>query len=69
MKITSATVKRMVSERSDIKISSSAAAAIAKALEKRAKAIAKYAVKRAKKQGRSTVLSEDIDYYRMKFGD
>ncbi len=62
-------IKKMVRARSNVMISNSAASAIAKLLERRAKTIAKYAVKRAKAKGRSTVLGEDVDYYRMKFGD
>ena len=38
-------------------------------LEKKAKKIASYAVKRAKESGRKSVLEDDIDTYRIKFGD
>ncbi len=69
MKISNAMVKRMVKENSNVAISDSAAAAIARILEKKAKTIAKSAVGRAKKQGRKMVTSEDIDYYRMKLGE
>ncbi len=68
MKISNAAIKKIV-KKSDVQISESAANAIAKLLEKKAKTIAKYAVRRAKKNGRDTVLSEDVDYYRLKFGD
>lgn len=68
MKISNASIKKIV-KKSDVQISDSAANAIAKLLEKKARTIAKYAVKRAKKNGRDTVLSEDVDYYRLKFGD
>jgi histone H3/H4 len=69
MKISNAVVKKMVKEQSGVTISNSAAEAIAKLLEKKAKTIAKYAVQRAKKQGRKQVMGDDIDSYRMKFGD
>ena len=67
-KISNAVIKRMVKEQSGITVSNSAADAIARLLEKKAKCIAKYAVKRAKKDGRKTVLENDIDSYRLKFG-
>ncbi len=59
----------MVKLNNGVSISDSAAKAIAKMLEKKAKTIAKFAVKRAKKQGRRAVLSEDIESYKMRFGD
>ncbi len=68
MKIPKATIRKIMKKDGDIKISDSAAEAIAEMLEKRAKSIANYAVKRAKKQGRKTVSQEDVDTYRMKFG-
>ena len=68
MKISNTAIKKIV-KKSDVQISDSAATAIARLLEKKAKTIAKYAVKRAKKSGRDMVLSEDVDYYRLKFGD
>jgi histone H3/H4 len=69
MKISNATVKKIVEKGSGVVISDSAASAIARILEKKAKSIAKHAVRRAKDKGRNTVQSEDIDYYRMKFGE
>ncbi|MFI5412886.1 MAG: histone-like protein [Candidatus Micrarchaeales archaeon] len=69
MKISNKVVKKMVKERTNITISDSAAGAIARLLEKKAKSIARYAVTRAKKSGRKTVLGEDVDSYRIKFGD
>ena len=68
-KISKQTIKKLVKDSPSILISDSAAIAIAKILEKKAKRIAKYAVKRAKTKNRSTVLEEDIDTYRIKFGD
>jgi histone H3/H4 len=66
--ISKQTIKRMVN-RSGISISDSAADALARMLEKKAKKIASYAVKRAKTCGRKSVLEDDIDTYRIKFGD
>lgn len=68
-KIPNSTIKRLVKEKSDIKISDSAAQAIAELLEQKARSIARYAVKRAGKSGRKTVMEEDINAYKMKFGD
>ncbi len=69
MKISNAVIKEIVRQQSDVRISDSAAGALAKILEKKAKDIAKYAVQRARKHGRQTVMEEDIDTYRIKFGD
>ena len=69
MKISPATIRKMVKDQSDVMMSREAAAAIAKILEKKANMIAKYAVKKAKKEGRGTVMEDDIDTYRLKFGD
>ncbi len=66
--ISKQTIKRMVN-RNGIAISDSAADALARMLEKKAKKIASYAVKRAKASGRKSVLEDDIDTYRIKFGD
>ena len=66
--ISKQTIKKMVNQ-SGIAISDSAAEALAGMLEKRAKKIATYAVKRAKACSRKSVLAEDIDTYRIKFGD
>ncbi len=70
-KISKASIKKMVKGGSNPNfiISDKAAAAIARLLEKRAKSIAKYAVKRAKSKKRNTIMEEDIDTYRLKFGD
>lgn len=54
---------------SNLIISDKAAAAIASILEEKAKRIAKYAVKRAKSQKRNAITEEDIDTYRLKYGD
>jgi histone H3/H4 len=66
--ISKQTIKRLVNK-SGIAISDSAADALARLLEKKAKKIASYAVKRAKDSGRKSVLEEDIDTYGIKFGD
>ncbi|MDE1868786.1 MAG: NFYB/HAP3 family transcription factor subunit [Candidatus Micrarchaeota archaeon] len=68
-KISASSIKKLVKDSSGVTISNSAADAISRILEKKAKRIAKYAVKRAKDKKRSTVLEEDIDTYRLKFGD
>lgn len=69
MKISNATIKNIVNKRTRVKISADAADAIARMLEKKATSIASFAVKRAKKQKRNVVLEEDIDTYRLKFGE
>jgi histone H3/H4 len=68
-KISKATVKGIVNGRGSVVISDSAAAAIAKILESKASRIARYAVKRARQKKRGTVLEEDIESYRVRFGD
>ena len=68
-KISAAAIKRMVNGKNGIKMSDQAAAAIAEMLEKKASRIAKYAVGRAKSRKRGTVLEEDIESYRVRFGD
>lgn len=67
-KIPKNAVKKLVRKKG-IVVSDEAAGAIAKILEAKAAEIAKYAVARAKKKGRSAILSEDIDTYRIKHGD
>ena len=64
-------IKKMLKNGSnpDLIVSDKAAAAIASILEKKAKRIAKFAVKRARCQKRSTITVDDIDTYRLKFGD
>lgn len=69
MKISPSEIRKLVKRRSDIRMSREASEAIAKILEKKADMIAKYAVKRAMKSGRKTVDEEDIDTFRLKFGD
>ena len=69
MKISNSTIKKLVKERSNMAISDSAAEAIARLLEKKAKIIAKYAVQQAGKKGRKAVTAEDIASYKLKFGD
>lgn len=70
-KISKASIKKIIKNGSDsdVIITGKAADAIARMLEKRAKLIAKYAVKRAKGKRRNTVTEEDIDAYRLRFGD
>lgn len=69
--ISKASIKKMVKNSSNPNaiISDRAAEAIARLLESKAKSIAKYAVKRAKGKKRSTITEEDIDAYRVRFGD
>lgn len=70
-KISKASIKRMVRNRAstNVIISDKAAEAIAALLERRANRIARYAVKRAKSKKRSTITEDDIETYRLKFGD
>ena len=68
-KISKATIKKLVNNSGGVMISDSAAAAIANLLEKKATRIAKYAVKRAKAKKRESVIAEDIESYRVPFGD
>jgi histone H3/H4 len=69
--ISKASIKKIVKTGSNpnMIISDKAAAAIARILEIKAKRIAKYAVKRAKGNKRNMITEEDIDTYRLKFGD
>jgi histone H3/H4 len=62
-------VKKLVKKRKGISLTDSAAASISLILEKKASRIAKYAFARAKKMGRDTILKEDIEAYRLKYGD
>ena len=69
-KISKASIKKILKNGSDnFIISDKAAEAIASMLEKKAAAIAKYAVKRAKGNKRAMVTEDDIDAYRLRFGD
>jgi|GEM_PF-1309520 histone H3/H4 len=70
-KIPKSSIKKMVKDgsNSDIIISDRAAEAIAKLLEDKAKRIAEYAVDRAKKKKRATITEEDINAYKLTFGD
>ena len=68
-KISKASIKKLVNGRGGVMISDSAASAIAALLEKKAARIARYAVKRAKAKRRDTVMAEDIESYRVRFGD
>ena len=61
--------KRLVKNNSGVAISDTAIESIAKLLEAKAKKIAEYAVKRAKAHNRDVVTEEDVDTYRLKFGD
>lgn len=69
-KVSKASVRKIISNGSrNIIISERAAGAIATLLERKAKKISKYAVQRARKNGRSTITEEDINSYRLRFGD
>ena len=68
-KIPKAAVKKLINSNSGIMLTDRAAGALALLLERRANKIAKYAVAQARKKGRRTILKEDIDTYRMRFGD
>lgn len=69
--ISKASIKKMVKSGSNpnVIISDRAAESIARILEAKAKKIAKYAVKRAKSKKRQMITEEDVDTYRLKFGD
>jgi histone H3/H4 len=69
--ISKTSIKNIVKKGSNphVIISDKAAEAIAKILEKKAQKIAKYAVKRAKSNKRNTITEEDVDTYRLMFGD
>jgi len=69
LKISKATIKRIVKESTNAKISDSAAEMLAKMLEKRAESIARHAVQRAKKKSRGVVLLEDVEDYKLNNGD
>lgn len=70
IKISKATVKKLINgSGGSVVISDSAASAIALILEKKATRISKYAVKRAKANKRNTVLQEDVENYKIRFGD
>ena len=66
-KISKAAVKKMINGR--VVVSDSAASLLARMLERKASRIARYAVKRARSKKRTTVLAEDIESYRVRFGD
>ncbi|MCL4389531.1 MAG: NFYB/HAP3 family transcription factor subunit [Candidatus Marsarchaeota archaeon] len=68
-KIPKSAIKSLVKNRSKITLTDNAASAISRILGKKAERIAKYAFSRAKKNGRNTILKEDIDAYRLKFGE
>ena len=68
-KVSKTSIKRLVKNSSGIAISDNALESIAKLLEAKAKRIAEYAVKRAKAHKRDVVTEEDVDTYRLKFGD
>ncbi|MCL5440347.1 MAG: NFYB/HAP3 family transcription factor subunit [Candidatus Marsarchaeota archaeon] len=69
MSISRASIKKIIKDSQNLKMTDGAAEAIAAMLEEKAARIAKYAVERAKKNNRDAVLAEDVDSYRMKFGD
>ena len=67
-KIPRAAVKKLVKERFGAAMSDDAVDALAAMLEKKAMSIARYAVKRAKQKKRNTVMEDDIDSYKLRFG-
>ncbi|MEM0149677.1 MAG: NFYB/HAP3 family transcription factor subunit [Candidatus Micrarchaeaceae archaeon] len=67
-KISKMLVKKLVKEKFGIAVSDDAAGIIASMLEEKATSIARYAVKRAQRKKRNTVLGEDIEGYKLKFG-
>jgi|YelNatPaOPRAMG01_1025707.scaffolds.fasta_scaffold501255_1 histone H3/H4 len=69
MKIPTASIKKLVEERYDIKIDDEAAQEMAKMLEERASEIAKYAVEHAKSCNNSKVTAKDIDAYKVNSGN
>jgi histone H3/H4 len=69
LKISKATIKKIVAGNTRIKISDDAAAKIAEVLERKAKKIAEHAVSRAKKKNRNIVMLEDIEDYKLTHGD
>lgn len=68
-RIPKATIKKLVNRSSPIKLTDKAAESISTMLEGKARKIARYAMMQAKKKGRKIILKEDIDAYRLKFGD
>jgi len=62
-------IKRLVKRDSSVRLTDKAAESISVILEGKARKIARYAMMQAKKNGRKTILKEDIDSYRLKFGD
>ncbi len=68
-KIPKTAIKRLVNRSSSIRLTDKAAESISRVLESKARKIARYAMAQAKKNGRRTILKEDIDSYRLKFGD
>ena len=68
-KISKASIKKLFNGNGSVVISDSAAAALASLLEAKAKKIAKYAVKRAKAKKRGAITEEDIESYKVRFGD
>ncbi len=68
-KIPKSAIKSLVKNRNKIVLTNNAVSAISRILEKKAARIAKYALLRAKKNGRNNILKEDIEAYRLKYGD
>ncbi len=62
-------IKRIVSRRGPVRLTDKAAESLSAILEGKARRIAKYAMAQARKDGRKTILKEDIDSYRLRFGD
>lgn len=68
-RVSKTSIRRLIKSGYDIKISGPALESIARLLDAKAKRIAEYAVRRAKAHNRSVVLEEDVDTYKLKFGD
>ncbi|HUC38661.1 MAG TPA: histone-like protein [Candidatus Acidoferrum sp.] len=68
-RIPKTSIKRLIKMRSQVRLTDKAAESISAILEAKARKIAAYASTQAKRKGRKTILKEDIDSYRLKFGD
>ncbi len=68
-RIPKTSIKRLINSRGSVRLTDKAAESISTMLEAKARKIAKYALLEARKNGRKTILKEDIDAYRLKFGD
>ncbi len=69
MKISTASIKKLVKEKYGITMDNEAAESMAKMLEEKASDIAKYAVAHAKTQKNPKVTADDIDAYKLDSGN